>query len=80
MIGRGRITTAINESFHEHGGNSRESLAGLGFDNRAVDEKAEALLAHYSTNEVAPEIACKAAFVLGLELGYRIARREHRGR
>lgn len=78
MIGAQDFRRAIGESFQEFGGDSRASLRSLGFDNRAVDERAERMLAFYSQSDTPPEAACKGAFVLGVELGYRIAKAERR--
>jgi hypothetical protein len=79
MIDRRRINEAVVESYAEHGGDTRAAMRDLGFEWAAVEEFAERTLAHYASNETPPEDACRGAFVLGLEIGYRIRRRERRG-
>jgi hypothetical protein len=80
VIGRRQINDAVVESYAENGGDTRAAMRDLGFEWSAVEEFAERTLAHYASNETPPEAACKGAFVLGLEVGYRIRRRERRGR
>jgi hypothetical protein len=79
MIGRELLGAGIRASVFEHGGDSRASFRALGFDNLAVDEQAERLVALYRRSGVTYDLAVPAAFTAGLELGYRVAQLEREG-
>jgi hypothetical protein len=80
VIGRRAIDRAAEEALAQGGGDWSHGLAACGFDLHIVEEYSERAVGAFDLRGLEPDEAIKAGFRLGLQLGYRIAASQSKGR
>lgn len=76
MIGRDDINAVIEESMKLHGGDDAAALRSLGIEPRGVEQEARYIASVMGRKRVPYAAAVAAAFQSGIEVGFRLAKRQ----